>query len=102
MKERVLTHKATLCTTEKKIKGKAFYFQDTLNVAFFFLFFNKRLSFSLQAVDETVISIYCPKSPPDVHYVILLALLANPLRSCKPVYEPLIEVQQFIPVATLL
>lgn len=71
-------------------------------MAFIFFFFNKRLSFSLQAALETVITIYCPKPPPDMHCVILLVLLAKPLRSHKPAYEPSVEAWQFTPVETLL
>lgn len=103
--ERELTHKRMLYTTEKKKKrwkAKIFCFQDSLNVAFNFFFFNKRLSFSLQAALETVITIYCPKPPPDMHCVILLVLLAKPLRSHKPAYEPSVEAWQFTPVETLL
>jgi len=104
LKERELTCKGLLYITEKKIQCKAFLLSRLFECGFFLLllFFNKRLSFSLQAVHETVISIYCPKSAPDVHYIILLALLAKPFRSCKPVYQPLREVQQFTPLETLL
>lgn len=43
------------------------------------------------------INIYCPKSPPEVHSIILLTLLAKPLRSRKPACEPFTEEHQFTP-----